>query len=352
MDISVNNKNVSSYDGNHYLRSGPAVDSGDVTEAFASIVTQDRKMLSIFRYVEAIAPISQVVMISGDTGTGKELIARAIHRISGRSGDFVSINIAGLDDFMFSDTLFGHARGAFTGADRDRKGLLEMAINGTMFLDEIGDLSGASQVKLLRLLQEKEYYSLGSDKKKISTARVVVATNSKLDDKIKSGSFRIDLYYRLCSHHIQLPSLRERFRDIPALVKHFMADAALELGKPLPTVKKETLDMLARHHFPGNVRELKGLISNAVALSPPGQLLITSLQESSTPPPARPNPEIFVGLPHKNGHMPTLKEAEEYLIREALRRSLGNQRTAAVMLGITRQALNKRLTREPSLMMP
>ncbi|MEI7815736.1 MAG: sigma-54 dependent transcriptional regulator [Desulfuromonadales bacterium] len=320
-------------------------ESRDISAAFTPIVTRDRKMLTIFRYMEAIAPTSQSVMITGETGTGKELVARAIHDISGRSGDFVTVNVAGLDDIMFSDTLFGHGRGAFTGAERERKGLIEMASGGTLLLDEIGDLSNASQVKLLRLLQEGEYYPLGSDNIKLSNARILVATNSSLETSIKTGEFRNDLYYRLCSHHIHLPALRERINDIPLLVEHFSKEAAKELGRPLPTASADTLDMLIQYGFPGNVRELKGLISNSVAVSTSGTLLIPKFKARSSI--VNPTHGLADGtlFPRVAGRVPTLKEAEDYLISEAMRVSGGNQRSASIMLGISRQALNKRLQR-------
>lgn len=315
---------------------------------FAPIVTRDRKMLTIFRYMDAIAPTSQAVMITGETGTGKELVARALHHASGRSGNFVTVNVAGLDDIMFSDTLFGHERGAYTGAERARKGLIEKAAGGTLFLDEIGDLSNASQVKLLRLLQEGEYYSLGSDSIVYSNARVIVATNCNLDKKLDSGGFRQDLYYRLCSHHIHLPPLRERKSDIPLLIHHFVQDAAEELGRPVPAVSADTVDQLVRYDYPGNIRELKGLISNSVALSSSGVLTVGRLSGPGLKrPDARPAADFGL-LPVSAGRMPTLEEAEDFLIREALRVSGGNQRAAAVMLGISRQALSKRLQRNPS----
>jgi len=319
----------------------------NTSSIFESIVTRDRKMWSIFRYIEAIAPTSQAVLITGETGTGKELIARALHAVSRYSGDFVSVNVAGLDDMMFSDTLFGHNRGAYTGADRTRKGLIETAAGGTLFLDEIGELNKASQVKLLRLLQEHEYYSLGSDRKMYSTARILVATNTRLDALMESGSFRSDLYYRLCSHHIHLPSLRERRDDIPLLVEYFTAKAAKDLGRPLPKIPEDMLDLLLLRNFPGNVRELKGLVINAVAVSDNGTVVFP---RSNSPRPAlAANNQItadFNNLPHPAGRMPTLFEAEEYLIREALKVSGGNQRAAALLLGISRQALNKRIKRD------
>ena len=331
---------------NSAVQTRPNREFTGIPEALTSIVTRDRKLLTIFRYMEAIAPTSQAVMITGETGTGKELVARALHKISGRAGDLITVNVAGLDDIMFSDTLFGHGRGAFTGADRERKGLVEMAVGGTLFLDEIGDLNNASQVKLLRLLQEREYYPLGSDTFKISNARIIVATNSNLEERIKGGGFRSDLYYRLCSHHIHLPALRERSNDIPVLVEHFSKQVAKELGRQTPITSADTLDMLAQYDFPGNVRELKGLISNAVAVSTSGTLIIPKFKLHSTISPPKVQALADCGsLLRLTGRMPTLKEAEDYLIGEALRASNGNQRAAAVMLGISRQALNKRLQR-------
>jgi transcriptional regulator of acetoin/glycerol metabolism len=173
-------------------------------------------MLAIFRYLEAIAASPAPVLVSGESGTGKELIAAALHRLSGRSGELVAVNVAGLDDQMFSDTLFGHVRGSFTGAERSREGLIASAADGTLFLDEIGDLTTASQVKLLRLLQDGSYYPLGADSPKRSRARVVVATNVDVLEGVAKGSFRKDLYYRLRTHHVQLPPLRARGRPAAA----------------------------------------------------------------------------------------------------------------------------------------
>jgi DNA-binding NtrC family response regulator len=303
-------------------------------------------MRSIFRYLEVIAPTKQPVLITGETGAGKELIAHALHSASKRGGSFVTVNVAGLDDIMFSDTLFGHSRGSFTGAERTRNGLIETAANGTLFLDEIGDLSIASQVKLLRLLQESEYYQLGSDRMITSTARIIVATNCDLEKSLARGAFRDDLYYRLCSHHIHLPSLRERKSDIPLLVDYFSREAAEEMSRPLPQPSADTIEALLQHKFPGNIRELKGMISNAVATSPPGTLVIPKLMPSNVTVPKDLAGIDFSLLPQPSGRMPTLKEAEEHLIKEAIRVSAGNQRKAAFMLGISRQALNKRLLRQ------
>ena len=241
-------------------------------EAFAAIVTISPAMRSIFQYVEAVAPSPRPLMITGDTGVGKELVARAVHTLSNRKGAFVPVNVAGLDDHVFADTLFGHKRGAFTGAMEARAGLLEQAAGGTLFLDEIGDLSAVSQVKLLRLLQEGEYLPLGSDLAKRSDARIVVATNQDLEAARNSGRFRKDLYYRLCGHHIHILPLRERREDLPVLLDYFLEKAAVSLGKKKPTPPDELVKLLASYHFPGNVRELESMVYNAVSLHASGKL--------------------------------------------------------------------------------
>ena len=196
-------------------------DQLEYPQVFAPIVTNNRAIKSIFKYVEAIAKTSQPVLITGETGVGKELLVKALHETSQRKGSLVSVNVAGLDDNTFSDTLFGHKKGAFTGANKNRKGIVEQAVNGTLFLDEIGDLSEISQVKLLRLLQEREYFPLGVDQPKSMYARMVVATNQELNVLQKSGKFRKDLYFRLCAHHIHIPPLRERLDDLPLLLDSF-----------------------------------------------------------------------------------------------------------------------------------
>lgn len=321
---------------------------GDET-AFNSIITASPRMRAIFLYLESVAPSRQPVLITGETGTGKELIARAVHALSGRGGPFVAINLAGLDDAMFSDTLFGHQRGAFTGADRVREGMVRQASGGTLFLDEIGDLSSGSQVKLLRLLQEGEYQPLGSDKVLKSDARIVTATHADLKSRMEHGTFRPDLYYRLCSHRVELPPLRDRHEDLPLLTAHFLKKAAILLGKPTPVAPDELIRYLAAYRFPGNIRELEAIVHDAVACSMSRILSLESvmtaigsdLRSSASSAPVAGNCPVCPFT----GKFPTLKGAEELLIAEALRLADNNQRLAAAYLGITRQALNKRLSR-------
>ncbi len=322
----------------------------EAPETFSGIVTNSPKMFAIFRYLEAVARSPQPVLITGETGVGKGLIARAVHRTSGSAGPFVAVSVAGLDDNMFSDTLFGHQKGAFTGADQAREGLVSQAARGTLFLDEIGDLKEPSQVKLLRLLEEREYYPLGSDVPRRAEARIICATNQHPAELLSAKLLRKDLYYRLTGHHVHVPPLRERPEDLPPLVGHFLEEAALSLGKKSPTPPPELVTLLCTYDFPGNVRELKMLIHDAVARHRAGMLSMESFRNAIGPVRSSPGHaatdkgggEDPLRIP---GRFPTLKEAEEYLVNEALKRSQSNQGIAAALLGITRQALNKRLVR-------
>jgi DNA-binding NtrC family response regulator len=330
-------------------------DELDSPAAFAAIVSANKAMRAVFHYVEVVAKTRQPIMITGETGVGKELIARAIHTLSGCRGGFVSINVAGLDDNMFTDTLFGHKKGAFTGADQAREGLIAKASGGTLFLDEIGDLKEMSQIKLLRLLQEQEYYPVGSDLVRKSDARIVLATNRDLQRLISEGRFRNDLYYRLFAHRVHIPPLRERPDDIPLLLNHFLGTAAATLNKKKPTPPKQLPVLLALHSFPGNVRELEALVLDAVARHTSGVLSMESFEtvidtrrktvdlEQMADVRAR---EDISSLTDLFGHFPTLAEVEACLIDQAMTLAKGNQGMAARMLGMGRQTLNKRLNKK------
>jgi DNA-binding NtrC family response regulator len=323
----------------------------DQPSAFSAIITASKKMRAIFQYLEVVARSPQPILVHGETGTGKELIARSIHSLSGRTGRFVAVNLAGLDDQMFSDTLFGHTRGAFTGADKSRDGLIASAGQGTLFLDEIGDLQESSQVKLLRLLQEHEYYPVGSDNVHKCTARIVAATNRSLRELVASGRFRNDLYYRLCAHQVRIPPLRERREDIPLLVDHFLVKAAKALKKDPPAPPANLSMLLAEYDFPGNIRELEALLFDAVACTRSHLLSMDSFcfikpKKVTNSAPDPDHAHLDECLASIFGGFPTLKAAEQFLTEAALQRTGGKQGSAAALLGITRQALNKRLKRK------
>jgi DNA-binding NtrC family response regulator len=293
------------------------------------------------------------VLITGETGTGKELTARAIHNASGKEAPFVAVNIASVAENLIDDELFGHSKGAFTGAQTERAGMVEKASGGTLFLDEIGDLSTAVQVKLLRLIQERQYQRLGSDEVRTTNARIVAATNSSLGLKVKNEAFRADLYYRLATHRIHLPPLRDRKDDIPILVDSFLESAALEMNKNKPTPPKQLFTLLSTYDFPGNVRELRSMIFDAVSLHQSGTLSMDSFRSKvqktscdvvdANAANTDENKKIqFSGI------LPTLKEAQDILIDEALKAADGNQTIAAGILGMSRRALNSRLSRQQS----
>ncbi len=317
---------------------------------FSSIVTRNAQMLTLFRYIEAIAPAAHPVLITGETGTGKELVAKAIHDASGLKGSFVAVNVAGLDDTVFSDTLFGHVKGAFTGADSVRPGMIETAEGGTLFLDEIGDLSQQSQVKLLRLLQEKEYHPLGCDKPKNCTARIVTATCKEISSLENNAGFRRDLFFRLRTHHIQVPPLRDRRDDLELLTETFLKSIAEEQKKPKPTVPAELFTLLRTYHFPGNVRELQGMLTDAVSRHESRILSLQVFRErtgkTSHLKQSDSDSAALLSKVNFGPELPTLEEMETTLVDEALARANGNQSIAANLLGITRQALGYRLKKK------
>jgi DNA-binding NtrC family response regulator len=331
---------------NRLLKAHVLFDQLEHPEAFSEIITDSEAMRSIFQYIEAISNSPQPVLITGETGVGKELVARVIHTLSSRKGNFVPVNVAGLDDNVFADSLFGHKKGAFTGADQPRSGLIEQATGGTLFLDEIGDLSPSSQVKLLRLLQDGEFFPLGSDVAKHSDARIIVATNRNLQMLEDSEKFRKDLYYRLCTHHIHIPPLRERYEDLPILVDHFLEKASKALGKKKPTYPEELIALLAAYHFPGNVRELGSMIFDAVSTEKSGKLPLEGFKTyirqtqsfeangTAITPPASSLKEKVETVSHA---------AEKQMIIDALDKSNQNRTKAAQLLGISRRTLQNKI---------
>ncbi len=315
-------------------------------ECFAAILTKSPAMHAILRQIEAIAPSPEPVLIVGETGVGKELVAQALHRASGRVGDLTAVNVAGIDDNAFADTLFGHVKGAFTGATHDREGLIERAGDGTLFLDEIGDLGLGMQTKLLRLLQEGEYFPLGRDDCSKNRCRIVAATNRDLRVGMREKRFREDLYYRLHGHLVCVPPLRERTGDIPLLVERFVEETATALGKSIPFVPKELFVHLAAYRFPGNVRELRAMVVDAVTRHQKGVLSLGSFHEHmdrADPPnePATTRPTANVEFIAFGRELPSLAQATCALVSEALSRAEGNQGAAARMLGVSRRTVNR-----------
>lgn len=317
-------------------------------EFFSDIITCDRRMYSLFKYCEATAPGNEPVLITGETGTGKELMARAFHAASNRKGEFVAVNVAGVDDHVFSDTLFGHEKGAFTGADRQRSGFINKAARGTLFLDEIGELSESSQIKLLRVIQEKEFFPLGSDRPVSTDARIIIATHKDLEQMQEQGAFRQDLFFRLRTHHLEIPPLRKRPDDIPLLLEHFLEQASREFNKKKPAYPPELIQLLKVHQFSGNVRELRAMVYDAVARHT-AKTLSTETFKRYIFPQSQTSDANGMDTPQSENifddlkTLPTLKTAAQALVDEAMLRAGNNQKIAAAMLGISPSALNKRL---------
>lgn len=319
-------------------------------EIFECFISKNKNINTIFHYVESLSVSQQPVLITGESGTGKALIAHACHEASGRKGKMVTVNVAGLDDDMFAEVLFGHEQSTSLSGKKHRKGFVEQAANGTLFLDEIAELSKFSQVKLLRLLQEGKYYSVGGDVPKRSNARIIAATHQNLEDRLKRGTFRKDLYYRLCAHNIKLPPLRSRREDISLLLDYFIANAAAEFDKPVPSYPPELPVLLNNYSFPGNVRELKVMVYDAVGRHRSRLLSMEVFRSVIDADLKRPvdMPASAVNF-HPDLVLPSLAEMDDYLIEEAMKRADHNQSLAARMLGISQPALSKRLKKKLGL---
>ena len=273
----------------------------------------------VLRQVEVVAPTDSAVLITGETGTGKELIARAVHRQSHRHDrTFVKLNCAAIPTGLLESELFGHEKGAFTGAVERRVGRFELADGGTLFLDEVGDIPQELQPKLLRVLQEQEFERLGSAKTFKVNVRLVAATHRNLAKLVAEGKFRSDLYYRLHVFPVHLPSLRERQDDIPGLVRHFVELFARRFGKRIDSIPPETMNALERYTWPGNIRELQHLIERAVILTPGGELRVPLTELVA---PDEPTPPVSPNAPTAH---PTLKESERALIQHPRRVPVGH----------------------------
>lgn len=341
-DLMVRNRKLTGY-----LLGEPLSDPDN----FSDIITCSERMMSIFKVIEALASSRQPVLVTGETGVGKELIAQAIHKSSGLKGRMVTVNAAGMDDTMLADALFGHKKGAYTGATESRNGLIEQARGGTLFLDEIGDLSNASQIKLLRLLQQNEYYRLGSDVLHKSDARIIAASNSDFQALLAAGTFRSDLFYRLSAHSLHIPPLRERREDIIPLVKHFAAITAASMQRTCPDLSKELCLALMSYPFPGNVREMINMVHNAVTRTRSNTLVLGDFPDivHRTDSPREivrkiaNNQFALHGIFHE---FPTIDEVEILLLEKAIELAEGNRSLAAKMLGLSRPTLQRKLEQQ------
>jgi transcriptional regulator with PAS, ATPase and Fis domain len=287
-----------------------------------------------------VAPTNSTVLLGGESGVGKDLVARAIHEKSRRaSGPFVKINSTAIPENLLESELFGYEKGAFTGATTSKPGKFELADKGTLFLDEIGDVPPATQVKLLRVLQEREFERLGGTRTIKVDVRLVAATNRDLRAALEEGTFREDLYYRLNVVPIDIPPLRDHKEDIPDLVNLFLSRQADESARKINSISQEALRVLIDHHWPGNVRELQNIMERAAALTSGSVLEAADIHIDSQRAKPADSPGAF--LPEGV----TLEQWEDELIREALRRSNGNKSQAARLLGLSRNALRYRLSK-------
>lgn len=304
-------------------------------EAFREMVAEDESMALVFRQVEAVAPTDYSVIVSGESGTGKEMLARILHQLSRRRDKpFVAVNMAAFNKSLFEDAFFGHTKGAYTHAVEERKGFFEVADGGTLFLDEITELDAGLQAKLLRVLQEKEFYRIGSATSRKIDVRIIAATNRDILNEVKTGRFRADLFYRLSMYTIKIPPLRERRKDILPLARHFVRMYGSNKTPPVTEISEELGRNLLNYSFPGNIRELENMIAGAVLLENDTVL----------------HQECVHDLPQRLSKMvvddedwPTLDELEKrYLIR-VLQKTGGNRKKAAEILGVNLTTIYRKI---------
>jgi DNA-binding NtrC family response regulator len=301
-------------------------------EAFKDFVTQNEKMHKIFSVVEKMAQTDSSILIWGESGTGKELIARAVHRISKRSrGNFIAVNAGAFANELFASEFFGVNQGAFTGATSSKRGFMEEADKGTLFLDEIGELALPIQVKLLRVLQEGEFFRLGSTKNLKVDVRIIAATNKNLHEEIKKGSFRKDLFYRLNMNSVYLPPLRERRDDIPLLSMHFLKRFSVLNDKKIDKISDPAMRLLTNYDYPGNVRELMNIINSAVIIES-----LNEIRKKSLPSYFLEDSSVLADAGPLEMPLKTLQDVEKDHIRKILGYTGGNKTKAAQILGISR----------------
>jgi two-component system response regulator AtoC len=305
-----------------------------------NIIGESPAMKEVFEVVQQVAPTPVTVLLQGESGTGKELVARAIHQLSPRNHQpFVAVHAAALSPTLLESELFGHEKGAFTGASERRIGLFEEAQGGTLFLDEIGEIDATIQIKLLRFLGERTFQRVGSNKTLTADVRLITATNKRLEDMVKAGTFREDLYYRLCVVEICLPPLRERTSDIPLLAQSFLREFSREMGKDVKDFTAEALEALIHYSWPGNVRELRSALERAVVLCRGDRITVRDLPAAMREGPgAAATPQRLLAQNDL-----TVKEAEKQLIMRALKEANGNRTRAAARIGMSRRTLHRKL---------
>jgi DNA-binding NtrC family response regulator len=310
---------------------------------FEKIVGKSRAMQEVYRFIEQVAPSRSTVLIQGESGTGKELVAQAIHRRSGRAAaPMMVVNSTSIPADLLEDNLFGHVRGAFTGANASRIGLMEAAEGGTILFDEITSVAPAVQAKLLRVIQEKEFYPLGGVESRRVDVRVLAATNEDVRRLVAEGAFREDLYYRLNVLQLTLPPLRERPEDLPLLVEHFLERYNAENDKSVARVAPTAMERLLAHHWPGNVRELENAVERGVVLAQGSEITLDLLPSDLREPAHMP---AAAGLPEGADFYEAVGRYERQLIAEALRRTGGVQKQAAELLGMKPTTLHEKLKR-------
>jgi DNA-binding NtrC family response regulator len=310
-------------------------------------------MVGVLYRIESAAQSNTPILITGETGSGKDLVAQAVHVSSGRTGPFIAETVSSIDDDLFADMLFGHVAGAFPGAVSDRPGLLATAKGGTLYLDEIGDLSERSQLKLLRVLERHQYFPIGSDEPELADVQFVLSTNCNLEAMVETRTFREDLYYRLMWQLIRIPPIRRRNGDIPLLACHIIRRHAIDLNRAVPKIRREVFALLERCPFRGNVRELQTFLMNALWRCQGDELQLVHCMDYNTeiteiarslsdgsPETAMPPQVLF------SDELPTMEQVTDLLLDEAMRRTNKNQSRAAQLIGLTPSAVNKRLRRQ------
>ena len=308
-----------------------------LTHQFSNIIGRSESMLAVFKMIETVARTNSTILLTGESGTGKGLVAQALHFHSlRRDKPMVSLNCGALPENLLESELFGHMRGAFTGADSNKKGLLEVAERGTVFLDEIGEMSAVLQVKLLRVLQERRFRRVGGLEEQQADIRVIAATNQDLTRLVAEGRFREDLFYRINVIPISLPPLRERREDIGLLAEHFLAKYNEQMGKEIAGISRESMALLMEHDWPGNIRELENVLERAVALEATPTILPDSLPPAIRHDAPRPGHATVDALPEAGFDLEAhVKEIERVYIAEALKKAGGVQVKAAELLGMS-----------------